>query len=264
MNLKIKRPLAIVKVHTTGLNTSTDRIVGITITRYTPEGKTKTGTRLINPECLIPQEAIDVHGITNEMVENEKTFDNVGKNLLTFLEGADIAGFNVKFDIEMLASEFSRLGLEFTVVNRSVYDLYEIYVKQNPRTFASAVAQYIDPSFQDKKPIGTEEYVSLCDKLLDGMLKPIMNGSDDIADTLTKNGINSKMLDVKGWFILNENNRPIFAFGKHKDKLVADVLLNDDPSYYEWMRSGKANLSKDTLDIAERIIKKAKSKTAVG
>jgi DNA polymerase-3 subunit epsilon len=260
MNTKIKRPLAIIKVHTTGLNTSTDRIVAITITRHSPNGKSKTGTRLINPECLIPQEAIDIHGITNQAVEKEMTFDQVGKNLLAFLDGADIAGFNVKFDIEMLASEFSRMGLEFTVVNRSVYDLYEIYVKQNPRTFASAVTQYVDAAFEDKRPIGTEEYVGICDTMLDRMIAPMMEGSEDIADALAKKGINSKMLDVKGWFILNENNRPVFAFGKHKDKLVSDVLLKDDPGYYDWMRSDKASLSKDTLDIAERILKKAKSK----
>ena len=260
MNLKIKRPLAIIKVHTTGLNTSTDRVVGITIARYSPDGRPKKGTRLINPECLIPQEAVDIHGITNEMVDKEMTFDQVGKNLLAFLDGADIAGFNVKFDIEMLASVFSRIGLEFTVVNRAVYDLYEVYIKQNPRTFASAVAQYVDSTFNDKLPVSTEQYVSLCVTMLDHMVSPLMNGADDVSEALAKKGINVKMLDVKGWFVLNENNRPVFAFGKHKDKLVVDVLLTEDPGYYDWMRSGKANLSKDTLDIAERILKKAKSK----
>ena len=46
--------------------------------------------------------------------------------------------------------------------------------------------------------------------------------------------------------------------GKHKGPHVEQALLSDD-HYYQWMLSAKADIPRDVLDWAERIVKKAKS-----
>lgn len=263
MKLNIIKPLVIVKVHTTGLDVRTDRVVGITINRYEPSGQDRSGTRYINPERDIPQDAVAVHGITNERVEKEKTFDQIGKGLFDFINDADIAGFNVKFDIEMLMAEFERLNLNYTVYNRDIIDLYELYIKFNPRNFAAAINQYVDPKFQNAGPIGTEEHANLCDRLMDSMLGPLESPGEDLPSLLKRQSYNARTLDIRGFFVLDANNKPVFNTGMHKGKSVGDVLIADQ-GYYDWMRSAKANLPKDTLMMAEKILKKAKSAIVEG
>lgn len=260
MKFKIDKPLVIVKTHTTGLDPRADRVVAITITRYEPDGRKKSGTRMVNPECHIPQEATAIHGITNDMVEREKVFGDMAQGLFDFIKDADIAGFNIRFDIEMLMGEFARVNLDYAVYNRRVIDLYEVYLKLNPRSFSSAIAQYVDPKFEEGKVIGTDAYVGLCDELMDSMLTANTPGAS-LQEGVDKVGISTRVLDVRGFFAADEGNRAIFNIGKHKGKLVAEVLLSDS-GYYDWMRSDKAGLPKDVLQLAEKILKKAKDMKA--
>lgn len=256
MKFKIEKPLVFVKAHTTGLDTKTDRIVAITIGKYNPDGSYKSGTRMVNPECHIPQEATAIHGITNEMVQNEKTFDQLAANLFGFMNDADIAGFNIKFDIEMLMEEFSRANFDYSVLGRNVIDLHEVYMKLNPRNFSAAIKSYVDPSFKEGQVVSTESFAMLCDKLMDSML-PSDEGTS-LQEAVGNVGVNTKVLDIRGFFILNEQNKPVFNVGKYKGKMVADVLTTDT-GYYEWMRSERSGLPKDVLQLAEKIIKRAKS-----
>ena len=75
--------IIIFDTETTGLNPFKDRIIEISFTKL----MNNTGnTILINPEMNIPDESIEIHKITNEMVEDEKVFkdiiDDLEKDLL--------------------------------------------------------------------------------------------------------------------------------------------------------------------------------------
>jgi DNA polymerase III subunit epsilon len=48
---------------------------------------------------------------------------------------------------------------------------------------------------------------------------------------------NQKMVDLAGRMIYNDQEEEIFNFGKHKGKLVVDVL-KIEPSYFDWMLNG--------------------------
>ena len=49
--------------------------------------------------------------------------------------------------------------------------------------------------------------------------------------------LNKNMVDLAGRMILNDEGKEVFNFGKHKGKLVTEVLQKE-PSFYDWMMKG--------------------------
>ena len=138
-NLKLERPIAFIDVETTGTNPNSDRVVELSILRIQPDGKEEYKSHRVNPGMPIPAEATAVHGITNADVTNLPAFRQYAKSVRDFLEGCDIAGFNViKFDLPCLEAEFARAGVEFSRQGRYLVDSMVIYHQREPRDLASA------------------------------------------------------------------------------------------------------------------------------
>lgn len=104
-----KRPIYY-DTETTGVRVDKDRIVEIAA--FDPVNN-KTFVSLINPGCIIPDDAIAIHGISNEMVKDQLTFAEVGKAFFEFCEGEVvlIAHNNDAFDSQFLKNESKRHNL---------------------------------------------------------------------------------------------------------------------------------------------------------
>ena len=64
----------------------------------------------INPEREVEAGAIEVHGITNEMLADKPLFSAVADEFLDFVRGAELVIHNAPFDVGFLDMEFGRLG----------------------------------------------------------------------------------------------------------------------------------------------------------
>jgi len=118
--MKLKRPLAIFDLETTGLNITTDRIVSIALTKIMPDGEVETKSRLIKPPFTIPDEAIEIHKITNEMVEDAPTFKSVSKSMHDYMSDCDLGGYNmINYDLPLISEEFARCSLMFPAIDHS-------------------------------------------------------------------------------------------------------------------------------------------------
>ena len=141
--LHLKKPLAFFDLETTGVNIVRDRIVEISVVKALVNGETEIRTRRINPEMPIPLESSLIHGIYDEDVKDAPTFKSIAKNLSSFLEGCDLAGFNSnRFDIPMLVEEFLRVGVDFDIKNRRMVDVQRIYHMMEPRNLGAAYKYY--------------------------------------------------------------------------------------------------------------------------
>lgn len=67
----------------------------------------------INPERLVEQEAIDVHGITNEFLQDKPVFAQVVDDFFNFIKGAELVIHNAPFDVGFMDHEFAALGSKY-------------------------------------------------------------------------------------------------------------------------------------------------------
>ena len=97
---------------TTGLSPeSGDRIIEIGCVEMV--GRRLTGHNkhfYVNPQRRNSEDAIKVHGLTDEFLADKPVFAAVAEELMEFLAGAEIVIHNAAFDVGFLDVELDRLG----------------------------------------------------------------------------------------------------------------------------------------------------------
>lgn len=235
MKLNLHRPICFFDLETTGTNISKDRIVEISIHKVFPDGAEKTFTYRVNPTVNIPAETTAVHGITNEMVENEPTFKELAHKINNLINDSDLAGFNSnRFDIPLLAEEMLRAGVDFDMGNRNAIDIQNIFHKMEQRTLVAAYKFYCDKELTNAHSAEADNIATF------EVLEAQLDKYDDLENNvkfLSDFSRRNKNADLMGRIIFNDDDVEVFNFGKHKGKTVTYVLENE-PSYYKWMMNG--------------------------
>lgn len=63
----------------------------------------------INPDREVEQEAISVHGITNDFLADKPRFAEIAEEFFEFIKGAELVIHNAAFDVGFMDAEFARL-----------------------------------------------------------------------------------------------------------------------------------------------------------
>ncbi len=104
-------PVAVVDVETTGLSPGLDRVIELAVVRYEPEKKPELVLdTLVNPNR--PVAATEIHGISDEDVEDAPYFSDVIGDLLRAVSGCVVSAYNVYFDIKFLNYELHSAGID--------------------------------------------------------------------------------------------------------------------------------------------------------
>ncbi len=103
--------IVVLDTETTGLNPQEGhRIIEIGCVELVK--RRLTGKRFhvyINPDRLIDEGAIAVHGITNQFLDNKPHFEQIVDDFIAFIQGAELVIHNAPFDVGFINHEFSRL-----------------------------------------------------------------------------------------------------------------------------------------------------------
>lgn len=67
----------------------------------------------INPQRVVEDEAIQVHGITNEFLADKPVFANIVDDFIAFVRGAELVIHNAPFDIGFINHELKRDGSRY-------------------------------------------------------------------------------------------------------------------------------------------------------
>lgn len=267
MGLNLTNPLAFLDLETTGTDIVQERIIEISIIKLMPNKERLVFYKRINPEKVIPMEATLIHGIRDDDLKDKPTFKQIAKEIIVFLRGADLAGFNLlRFDIPILIESFLRAELDFKIENRKIIDVQKIFHLMEKRTLKAAYQFYCQKELQGAHNAMVDSEATL--EILIEQIKRYDN--QPVVDLLgnvlgiVKNDVkalhdltNSNLVDFAGKMVYNEKKLPIFNFGKFKGRVVTEVL-KEEPSYYHWMLQGnfpldtKRKLTKIKMGMVEK------------
>jgi len=97
---------------TTGFNPKKERVVEIGAVKFRHGEVIEARSWMMNPGTPIPVWASEVHGITDDMVENKPSFKEAYPDFLAFTRGAVLIAHNAVFDISFIKAEAERAGLD--------------------------------------------------------------------------------------------------------------------------------------------------------
>jgi DNA polymerase III subunit epsilon len=63
----------------------------------------------LNPDRLIDQGAIEVHGLTNEFLQDKQRFEDIADEFIDFVRGAELIIHNAPFDTGFIEAELARM-----------------------------------------------------------------------------------------------------------------------------------------------------------
>ena len=235
MRLELKNPIIFFDLETTGINIASYRIVEISYLKVDLNGNETIKTLRINPGIPIPAKVTAIHGISDEDVKNEPTFNEVAKSLARDFEGCDLGGYNsVRFDIPLLAEEFLRSGVDIDLKRRKFVDVQVIFMKMEPRTLTAAYKFFVGKELKEAHSAEADTLATY--EVLQAQLDRYSNLENDIGK-LAEFSAHNRNVDFAGRIVYNEEDVEVFNFGKYKGKPVKEILQSD-PGYYGWMMNG--------------------------
>ena len=233
-NLTLERPLAFIDVETTGLRPASDRIIELSILKIYPDGKREYKSHRFNPEVPIPAETTVIHGITDADVAGEPKFSQYANSIRDFLDGCDIAGFNViRFDLPFLEIEFRRAHVEFSRKDRQLVDSQILFHKMEPRDLNAAYLKYCGEEMEITHT--AEGDATAAAGILDGQLEKHPDLPRDVKGLCAMcYTIPKDYVDTDGKFIWL-HGEVVCNFGKkHNGRKLKDIAAKD-PDYLRWI-----------------------------
>jgi len=234
--LPLDRPMLGCDLETTGVNRATARIIEVGFEIMRPGFETKEYRTLVNPGVPIPAEATAINHITDDMVKDAPTFEQLADNLLLGMVGCDYCGYNVRFDLGIFDAEFKRSGCRWTYEGARVIDGFRLWQIAEGRTLTHAVERWLkggDPCVGHGEVADESAHTALWDvkmstRIIAAQLRQCPQLPRDVQQLHD--------LCAPGWYdhegkLQWRNGELCFTFGEHREKPLRSV----PKGYLSWV-----------------------------
>ena len=223
MNIK---DITFLDFETTGLDINTCEIASAYISnkrlKYTIDCLVKTGGKM-------PEKATEIHGITNEMLEDAPDKIGVLKSVSNLFNQCDyVSGYNIlKYDVPLLINECERLDIQLDYMNVKYLDVFyvvkNILTKEDKKLITSLSLENVYKYFIGKKFNAHEARADV--KATEKLLKYFIDGGYDVEKYILP------FENLRGQQISHDNVK--ISLGKYQNREIGDIMT-EDPSYLQW------------------------------
>ena len=244
--LKLSRPIAFFDIESTGVYPMRDRIVELSVLKLFPDGSRQSTTRRLNPGIPIPAGATAIHGISDADVADCPVFSDIAPKLFRYLSDCDFAGYNVlSYDLPLLQQEFKRAGLEFSVAESQVVDVFNIFCKLFPRNLSAAYKFFCGKDLEGAHGAAADTAATL--EVLLGQMKMYPEMPETVPElALFGYQPDPDALDRDRRFRWC-NGEAVINFGKHSGRTLRDIAENE-PGFLRWI--DRSDFSEEVKTIA--------------
>lgn len=233
---KLARPLCVIDSEWTGPSPTDARLVSLAVHKLLPGGAIEQRHWFVNPETPIDPGSGAVHGITDAEAAAWPRFRAVAAEVAAFLEGADIGGYAVSSDIQILERELEWAGCELRTAELRIVDPLRLWQKREPRKLTDAYERFVGPVPDTLRAHDAGDDARMTVAVIEAMA-----GSATAAELHAEG--NPRMVDVAGKFVRDEQDRITFAFGKHRGDPT-----DAHPDFLYWML--QKDFAPSTLAVA--------------
>lgn len=221
---RLTKALAFIDTEWTDLDPERRRIVSIAITRFNPDGKQENGYWLVNPKRRISRQSSEIHGIRQEHVANQPEFRMIADEIEEMLKDADIAGYSVTNDIEIIEKEMMMARKNWTATGRHIIDAYRLWQVREPRSLSDAHRRFVGPVPEETRAHDARDDVYMTIAIINAMQE------GKTVDELHQEAF-PDLVDPAGKF-RKENGQVTYNFGPYRG-----LPVKDHPEYLGWMLS---------------------------
>lgn len=219
-------------LETTGIDIQKSRILSIAISVLDIELNTIEEFYTLvcpnkNPNLYeIELPALNVHGITKEMVQDAPTIGDLIPKIKELFADRDILTHNGNnFDIEFLNNEMARVGEYLPVKGRICYDSCELERTYHSNTLSDTYKRLVGTTMEED---GLFAHNALSD--VKATIE-IFKRQSKIYDKLD---LDKFFMETPKRFIKLVDGKYVFAVGKYKERDVIEIM-EKDTSYIKWV-----------------------------
>lgn len=251
--------LVCLDIEATGKSPENDRIVSISLARFNIDSGALIDRVdvLCNPGFTMSDEVIAIHGITNEDVFLQPSFDAYAAHVFDFIHGQTLLGYNLlNFDIPMLWEEFYRADIEWDTSKLVVIDAGNIFKKKEERTLSAAVSFYCNRDHTTAHSASGD--VGATFDVFQAQRQTYIDLMNmDIPELAEFSLMGEKRVDLAGKILRNKNGDYIYGL-----KSKEGVLIEDDPGFARWMLS--KDFSENTKFHLRRVLQEIEDEYSRG
>lgn len=122
MTLLKKETYVCLDCETTGLDPKLDRVIEIAVCLFTFDAIVESYETLIDPGIPIPENTIEIHHISNDMVAGKPTAGDVLPKVLQMIGSYTIVGHGIQLDMQFIEQECIRARIPCKIMGNPFFD----------------------------------------------------------------------------------------------------------------------------------------------